>query len=330
MIENLEYRWREENWFKAENFLHNLVAQYNQKLQEEKNNVLLTSFLIDAVPMQILQKLSNKYEKVHVITEQQGFNTFDNVKVHTLPTEFYGSFYCPGIPTDNHVVSKEFNCFLNRNDPTRQTWFYLLFDRGFLDRGHVSFNLSLRDNLTYPSTTPLEVFEQYHQMYLSSFDNIKEQIQSIVPYKSFVDHNDLFSVTLDSKCSIIVETYYERTDCQVFSEKTFRALQLPRPWLLFAATGSVEKLRRFGFDVYDDIVDHSYDIFDTSDNCVERQEAILEQLKQIEKLVLTESMFNRLTQGAEKNREILRNWSSSWESMCRRYIDNVFNLSLNC
>jgi hypothetical protein len=45
----------------------------------------------------------------------------------------------------------------------------------------------------------------------------------------------------------------------VFSEKIFRALQTPRPWVLCTSPGAVKLLKDHGFDVLDDCVDHSYD-----------------------------------------------------------------------
>ena len=43
------------------------------------------------------------------------------------------------------------------------------------------------------------------------------------------------------------------------SEKIFRCLVTPVPWVVYAGRYTIAKLRELGFDVLDDIVDHSYD-----------------------------------------------------------------------
>jgi hypothetical protein len=67
------------------------------------------------------------------------------------------------------------------------------------------------------------------------------------------------------------------------TEKTFKAfgmLQLPVWW---AVPGLVDQVRRMGFDVFDDIVDHSYDnIVDQS----QRLDAVIEQLHKLSRLDL--------------------------------------------
>lgn len=322
---NLEVDWMQQ-WYGAQKSIHTLVNKYNNQLRKINPNVWLASFLIDAVPLEELTRLSKQYSKVYILTEQSGFTTPNNVEVHTLPIDYYGCYYISNIPVNNNI-QKEFNCFINRMDPIRQSWFYLLYDRNLLDHGYVSFNCYLRDGLYYPGKSWQEVFDQYHQTYLSSFDNIKSAISSLIPFKNFVDNNDLCSIILNTKFSIVIETYFERTDCKVFSEKIFRSLQLPRPWLLFGATGSVEKLRQLGFDVYDDIVDHSYDHFDTTECCVSRQEAILEQSKKMLNLNITPNMLARLEKGATQNRLLLKHWHDQWEKTCYNHIHQIFEIA---
>ena len=321
-IENLEISWKEQ-WFGAERNLHTETSKFNYLLEKNKSSNRLYSGFIDAVDLNKIGELCNEFEKIFVITEQNLTRLPDNAEPCKLPMEFYGCYYSEQVPTDR-PIEKDFNCFINRLDPLRQTWFYLLYDRKFLDRGYVSFNAELRANQSYPGNTYQEVFDSYHCDYLSSFDYIKDEITSIIPFKNFVDNNDLFSTTLATKFSIILEAYPERTDAKVFSEKIFRSLQLPRPWLLFAATGCVDKLRYLGFDVYDDIVDHGYDAFDTEFSCVDRQESMLTQAKDLVNLKMTPALLVRLQQGADHNRKLLSDWYSKWQQLCLTHIQNTF------
>jgi hypothetical protein len=322
MIPGSDFVWQ-KNWASAIDSLHTETRNYNLQLAAQGSQNLLLSKLIDAINLDHVTQLSEKYKKIFLITEQPVDKLPPNVFLRQLPSEFYGC-YCVDWPMPDMPIEKDFNCFLNRLDPIRQTWFYTLVDRGLLDRGHVSFNLHLRTGLQSPGMSDIEMFESHHRDFLSSFDHLKDQILKIVPYKNFVDDNDLFSISLKSKISVIVETYFERTDSKTFSEKTFRALQLPRPWLLFAATGCVERLRSMGFDVYDDLVDHSYDGFDTSITCVERHESILNQLPKLMDLEFTPKLLDRLYQGAEHNRNILKDWNSKWRISCFGKIHTAF------
>ena len=321
-IENLEIAWKEQ-WFGAERTLHEETSKFNHLLKKNKSSNRLHSGFIDAVNLNKLGKLSDEFEKVFLITEQNLTRLPGNVELCKLPTEFYGCYYSEHIP-NGRPIEKDFNCFINRLDPIRQSWFYVLYDQKFLDRGYVSFNAELRANLMYPGNTYQEVFDSYHRDYLSSFDNIKDEITSLIPFKNFIDNNDLFSITLSTKFSIVLETYPERTDAKVFSEKIFRSLQLPRPWLLFAATGCVDRLRSMGFDVYDDIVDHRYDLFDTEISYVARQESILAQAKDLLNLKMTTALLSRLQQGADHNRKLLSTWYSKWQQLCLIHIQNTF------
>jgi hypothetical protein len=323
-IENLEISWKEQ-WLGAERTLHRETSKFNYLLEKNKSSNRLYSGFIDAVDLNKTVELCNEFKKIFLITEQNVTRLPANVELCKLPTEFYGCYYSEQIPNDR-LIEKDFNCFINRLDPIRQNWFYILYDQKFLDRGYVSFNAELR--LTYPGKTYQEVFDSFHRDYLSSFDNIKDEIISIIPFKNFIDNNDLFSITLSTKFSIILETYPERTDVKVFSEKIFRSLQLPRPWLLFAATGCVDRLRSLGFDVYDDVVDHGYDLFDTEISYVARQESIIAQAKDLLNLKMTPALLTRLQHGADHNRKLLSSWYSTWQQSCLSHLQVTFTKAM--
>lgn len=319
-----ETSW-EKHYQNRQNTIHSWSNEFNQKLQKIGSDAVIVSFLVDAADLSKLADLASRSRKVYVISEHTIQNQWHNVTVCNLPIDFYGAYHIPNIEIDG-TITRSFNCFLNRTDPIRQSWFYLLYARNLLDQAYVSFNMRQRKGLWYPSESHHETFEYYHDNYLSSFSDIKDQIKKIVPYKNFVDNDNLREIILSTKFSIVVETYFERTDCQVFSEKTWRVIQLPRPWLLFAATGCVKKLRDMGFDVFDDYVDHSYDSFDTSQTCVDRQEAILSETARLKELVVTESVLTDWKQKALHNRNIMKQWADSWETKCRFQFSEILKL----
>jgi hypothetical protein len=55
-----------------------------------------------------------------------------------------------------------------------------------------------------------------------------------------------------------METYSSDT-VVALSEKIFRALVTPAPWLVYSGKYTVSYLEKLGFDVYCDLIDHRYD-----------------------------------------------------------------------
>lgn len=235
----------------------------------------------------------------------------------------YGIYYMPE-KIWHRNITKDFNCFINRNDPIRQTWFYLLYDRKLLGHAYASFSGHSR----LSDVPDLEYLDYIQQQALGSFESIHRDIRKLVPYKNFVETGDLCDTILSTKFSIIIETYFERTDAITFSEKTFRALQTPRPWLLFHATGAVQELRNIGFYVYDDFVDHSYDVFDTATNSSQRQESILAQAQKLMSMDVSNSMLTHWETMTKKNCEILKDLNSSWHQDALTSIETSYNMAL--
>lgn len=303
-----------------ENAIIQKVKLLNEQLIKQKKPCIKLG-LIDVLPPEILYGNNQTVLVVDYQLRQPDLITSPYFKI---PNSVYGIYYMPET-TWHRNISKDFNCFINRNDPIRQSWFYLLYHRDLLDQGYVSFTGNSR---LHKSHDTLELFDQIHKETLSSFDNIYHNIRKLVPYKNFQETGNLCDIILATKFSIIIETYFERTDALTFSEKIFRALQVPRPWLLFHATDSVSMLRELGFYVYDDIIDHSYDKFDTTHNSVERQESILKQAQELLKLKVTDSMLDHWEEMTKKNCEILRNMNSHWKQDCDDTILKAYDLAL--
>jgi hypothetical protein len=322
-----ETEWRCQ-WADAQTTIHEWSAEISKNFEDVGKKFIVKSFLIDAVDLTHLDSLANRYQHVYVVTEQDIKNIWPNVSIHRLPADFYGAYYIKDTDLTGEI-QHEFNCFMNRTDPIRQSWFYLLYVRGWLDRSYVSFNMHQRSGLWYPSECAKETFDYYHKNTLSCFDHIKNEVKIKLPFKNFIDHDNLCKVILSTKFSIVIETYFERTDCRVISEKIWRAIQMPRPWLLFAATGCVQKLRDMGIDVFDDYVDHSYDLYDTTDKCVERQDAILCEAERLMQIEVTSDMIEDWKTRTLRNRKIIQTWHENWSSRCREIFDRINLLAMS-
>ncbi len=167
-------------------------------------------------------------------------------------------------------ASVSYNCFMNRLRGDRDRVFELLKKRNILDYGLVSY-----------------------------LDKDYDTVNS---------HGTLEQCIIDTKVSLILETY-TRDETIVFSEKIFRALQLPRPWLLYCSPFSIELLRSHGFDVLDDYVDTDYDIIT---NHWQRMDAIVDQLETFINRQYTPRDYERFKQAATHNQHLLASLLHSW------------------
>lgn len=286
-------------WNQAESYCHQLVSQASPQLK---------SYLIDILPAEKFKLILSSGRHIAITNTIVVNNILDTTVVEQTNNSFYGVYYYPYAVTDIIDIHKDFNCFINRMDPIRQSWLYQLLRRGLFDRGYVSFNMDIsRTNLK--NLPLLEAFDQQFNQYLKIFKVEHQQIRDKVPYKNFVEGGDLTDAILDSKFSIILETYFDNNDLITYTEKIFRGLQLPRPWILFTAKHGVHYLRQMGFDVFDDIVDHSYDNISSA---IDRQIKILDVAEQLVNIDL-KKIQPRLIEAAMHNQNLMKDFAGRWQ-----------------
>jgi len=219
-------------------------------------------------------------------------------------TYSYQSEYIDRAPT------RLFNCFMNRVCTTRQSWFYQFVRRNLLHFGNVSFLLDSRNlprgkELYDANYIGYEIFEVEHEL-----------MRDRVPFVNF--DGDLDQAVIDSQFSVVIETYFDWPDTIAFSEKVFRALQLPRPILLYSMPGSVKTLRDYGFELFDDIIDHSYD---SEPDQIKRQVMILDQLCAWKDRTFTAQHLVDFDQRIKYNRDLLKNFRSNWPKKLQHAIE---------
>jgi hypothetical protein len=200
----------------------------------------------------------------------------------------------------DRAPTKRFNCFMNRPRGDRNIVFYELIRRGLLDSGFVSYNC-----------TPAELTEQYLSAELERYS--VEHLTAPVPYNTVDAHGTLEQCIVDSGVGLVVETY-TADDHVVFSEKIFRALQMPRPWLLYSSPGAVALLENHGFDVLSDCVDHTYDRIKEH---TPRLMAVLNQLESIR------PDLKRSAAAARHNRKLLKDWARFWPQRLAAVIEEL-------
>lgn len=250
----------------------------------------VTVNLVDALPL--------PRKKEIVITD----NVLADPHVRLWP-EYYGSFWYEPVFQDS-VPTRLFNCFINRACPLRQSWMYQFIRRDLLKDGNVSYRLDYRGfDLGSPKNLEdrMKIFEIMLHRGNLIFEKEHEVLRGLVPLQTF--KQSLEQAIIDSRISLVIETYFDDPRVIAFSEKIFRALVLPRPFMLYGSAGSVGVLRSIGFDVYDDIVDHGYD--DIVDN-IQRQIRILDDLEAFRSLDFSDQLRNRLERGRIHNMDLLK------------------------
>lgn len=253
------------------------------------------------------------------------FDHSDNQNcVIALNPEVYGEFQIE-LTYTNQLPTKNFCCFINRGDTMRQSWIYEFAKNNMLEHGHVSYWCTNRPTPTNNTENSQIYFEQlyqwisqYNKNYLHQHNWLKDKI----PFKNF--DLTLEQAIIDSKISIILETNAPDPKKILFSEKTWRQIQLPRPWVMLNNPYSVRYLRSLGFDVFDDYVDHSYD-YET--NYEKKQQMILSQLKKIKDF--DNSVLDDLEHRTEHNRNILRNYKNQLPQKYKKIVEQIHSISNN-
>jgi hypothetical protein len=273
---------------------------YNYVIRLVNGTNVVSQSLVDQIPTHVLNE-SVPGSVLEYVTDNVISNVFYNVS-----PEFYGVYrYDPQY--QDRLPIKLFNCFMNRTCPIRQSWLYQFQRRGILDQGFVSFNLDYRDNdLKHISGKP-EIFEALFNRGNEIFAQEHEALKYRVPYSSLSD--TLEQSIIDSKISIVIETYFEENRAVAYSEKIFRQLQMPRPFVLFCAQHAVKHLRDIGFDVYDDYVDHSYD---SESFAIDRQVKMLDIVDSFKNIVYNQAMLDDLENRAKHNRQVLDQLKQAW------------------
>ena len=208
-------------------------------------------------------------------------------------------------------ATQGYNCFMNRPRGDRSMIFYELIKRDILNKGIVSYNCP-----------PEDYQQEYVNAELYKYHSQHTVGQTLVPYNTVESRGTLEQCIIDSNISLILETYTSDSHI-VFSEKIFRALQLPRPWLLYCSPGSVKLLKDYGFDVLDNYIDIAYD------NIIEhghRLSKILDQLETFIDCKYTEHDYQRFDQAAKHNQALLSEFEQRWPEKFNAILNEIKKL----
>lgn len=300
------------------------VSAANQQLRP--HNKQLDLHLIDSC---FPDQYQNQNKKLLVTNNWIDPRALDSSRYESLSPAFYGIYHGnPGL--DDCEPTQAFNCLIKRMDTIRQTWLYQLVRRELLDQGHVSFMMDVSRHYmngeAHESDSAHDVFQRQFETHCEIFKAEHEFIKNQLPYRSFDNDWSLDQVVMHSRFSIILETYFIDPRMITLSEKTFRCLKLPRPWIVFSTKGTVQYLRDLGFDVLDDVVDHSYDSIDFG---IDRQVRLLDLAQEMTAWPFTAKLLDRCKQAANHNQQLLAHWYENLDRDMGAAIDRAVKKCLN-
>lgn len=190
------------------------------------------------------------------------------------PPEYFDSGEFP-FPLDKEF-EKHFLC-LNRTGKNHKIDFKKFFDASDLkDKSYYSFLWNDERN-----------FEENYQQ------------------QTHANHSNLIDLYKNSAINILSESVYSSEILSIpytfISEKTFRALAFPRPFIVIGQRHTLRNLQKMGFRTFSDIIDESYDDLPDSERLDKIQEIILDLSKKSKEEIYT--MWEKCVDNYEHNRK---------------------------
>ena len=252
-------------------------------------------------------------------------------QVFTLPSSYFGIFnYVPELQTFN--PTKRFGLSINRMDTQRiLALLELVAASGgvtqLLESDWVNFNgLDTRVSNQSKEDIKLNFFKYLSQISKHIGDRYSNYIPEVSLALPIRNHNlTIEQAHVSSYLTLVIETY-AGNDTVAFSEKIFRALVTPSPWMLFSARNAVQYLKKLGFDVVDDLIDHSYD-FDSQHYPGLTKISNFYNIanKNYQKLLSMEAavIVSRYQKSATHNQQLLAQFQSQWPEDFKKFLLNL-------
>ena len=293
-------------------------------LPETKFDKILAIYKFDIISIESIKQWNSQCTKsgqqMVVLCDALFDNNieFDHVKVISTPellglSSEHDADFLPVQP------KKLYNCFMQRIDPVRQSWFYNLYNSNLLNKGFVNFLLYQMPGSQLSSARDL--FDYNHKLgelyNLEKFQLAYEHLKNKIPYRNFEDLEDLTPYILNSKYSLVLETYAvdDSIVTKYISEKTIRALNLPGIDLIFCQKNCLSQLIKHGIYINDDLLKID------NENWQTRQQKILSLLTNDN----LEYNIDELVDRCHQNRSVFRNWYFKIKDMkfYEKFIDEL-------
>lgn len=260
------------------------------------------------------------FDRNTVVITDNRINVPTQYQVCQLPVSFYG-IYSHEPEHDQWQPNRRLNFAVNRLDSKRLLMFLehqLRTEYQPPDIDYVNFNCWAWDGNNSNAEGSQDNFnryyanleEQYHAVYDTTYQRIKDQ----QPYRN----HDLSQeqVHVSAWMNMVMETYSSDNNIAL-SEKAFRAMCLPAPWMLYSGRHTVAYLNSLRFDTLQDITTHKYDSMIENKTAAygdKMVDFLFEAAENVEKLQTMDrnELDTRLQQAAKNNQEMLSWMRRSW------------------
>lgn len=234
-------------------------------------------------------------------------------RVIKLPDSFYGIYYL----NESFLDWRPGNLYtfsVNRIDHRRLKLLLELVRRVSLLKGNVNFNCRTSRNdetneeiLNNFTTSWQSLPAEDQEKWISSYELVKTKM----PLKNYsYPHEEIF---YRSWINIDCETY-SGDNSVALSEKIFRLLTTPAPWVCYMGRYAIAYLESLGFDCLSDVIDHNHydrlkEVEDKTGIYVWKALQVSRELRDLG----SETVAARCKAAAEHNKNILKNMSDNWD-----------------
>ena len=231
------------------------------------------------------------------VTSVSGTNTQTNI----IETPWYMASHCNIHQIFNKPyqssVDKKFLCLIRRASWSRARFAYSLI-KAVPENLRISFDTPNADSTLYQ-----DFFENIRLPLL--IDGVEKHFDTRVQSNSLF-WSCLFNVVVETSSQH--DTNIWRT--KFITEKTYKAFYMRQIPIWFAVPGLVEQVRQLGFDMFDDVIDHSYDGIEDEHF---RIKTIVSQVERLDATYTTlecRDLRDRLKTRLEKNFTLAMNYAS--------------------
>lgn len=279
------------------------------------------------------RKIPYLFDKNTTVITDNHVNCPTQYQVIQLPPSFFG-IYSHTPDATEWTPKRRFNFAVNRMDAKRMLMFLELHSLQAKhavppNTDYVNFNCWAwdGDNTTETGlqanfTKQFGLLDDLHQ------EKYKPTFNLMLPKMPYRNHSlDIDQSHLNAWVNLVMETYSSDTTVAL-SEKIFRALCLPVPWVVYSGKYTVSYLHSLGFDVLDDLVNHRYDdiienhtteygdkmieyIFEADSAATEMQSKSFAEIK------------DRCKQAAEHNQRLLSSMQKQWPADFATWLPSV-------
>lgn len=177
-------------------------------------------------------------------------------------------------PMVNPLKRKSFKkSFINLNRrwrPHRLALTALLYERGLLDKGYVSFsNVDIDNRVSWE-----EAWVEVDNWFLTYPETKKQlangrQLIDVLPLyldtdnlyinQAYLQYNGIQNFYSNTYFNVVSETHFMNLKPRFLSEKIFKAMYYRQPFILVSTPNSLELLKKAGYKTFSGLIDESYD-----------------------------------------------------------------------